>query len=181
MIPTFEDVYKLTATIGSHASFEREECEFYYQLLRELPDKATVVEIGVQYGRSTSILAQLSILKHFDLHLIDLYEEDESPKAIRVAMDMLVRLGVEFTLYKRESKDVPTTHMKRPGLVLIDGEHSFDFVQADLARWTGADIIACHDYPRESGVARAVDQWQMFGDYEPIGLVGSLKAFRRKA
>jgi hypothetical protein len=51
--------------------YSREELTALYELAEGLPDGARVVEIGVLYGRSASVLMALSKSKGFDLRFID--------------------------------------------------------------------------------------------------------------
>jgi len=57
---TFDKVMKLTRTISSPAAFEDPECELYWTALSSLPDGSTIVEVGLQYGRSSSIALQVA-------------------------------------------------------------------------------------------------------------------------
>jgi len=65
MIPTFDDVMRLTSTISSYEVFQPAECQAMYDTLLQLPDGATVVEVGCDYGRSSSLIFQVAKAKNF--------------------------------------------------------------------------------------------------------------------
>lgn len=78
-------------------------------------------------------------------------------------------------------------------LLLIDGDHHYRAVRADLVGWTPkippGGIVACHDYaplpkhlaklPELEGVRRAVNEWAERAKWERILAPDSLAAFRR--
>src|SRR5229473_30084 len=71
MIPTFEEVMRLTGTISSYEVFQPAECEAMYDTLLQLPDGATVVEVGCDFGRSSSLIfpvakAKVCLIIHID-------------------------------------------------------------------------------------------------------------------
>src|SRR5882724_13312541 len=65
MIPTFDEVMTLTSTISTYEVFQPAECEAMYDTLLLLPDGATIVEVGCDYGRSSSLIFQLAKAKNF--------------------------------------------------------------------------------------------------------------------
>src|SRR5229473_2499733 len=65
MIPTFDEVMRLTSAISSYEVFQPTECEAMYDTLLQLPDGATVVEVGCDFGRSSSLIFQLARAKNF--------------------------------------------------------------------------------------------------------------------
>ena len=58
--PTLAEVMELTDTISGHTAFEGIECAKYFELLMSLPWRANIVEIGLQFGRSSSIALQVA-------------------------------------------------------------------------------------------------------------------------
>src|SRR3989304_4190401 len=99
---TFDQVMELTRTVSSHTAFEDAECRAYYELLMGLPHGATVVEIGLQFGRSSSIVMQESLEKHFDYHGVDPFVDP--PNARDEWMALAQRLGVPVKIYLMESE-----------------------------------------------------------------------------
>src|SRR5882724_6510928 len=65
MIPTFSEVMALTSTVSCMEVFQPAECQAMYDTLLQLPDGATVVEVGCDYGRSSSLIFQLARAKNF--------------------------------------------------------------------------------------------------------------------
>src|SRR5713226_6412212 len=76
MIPTFDEVMRLTSTISSYEVFQPAECEAMYDTLLQLPDGATIVEVGCDFGRSSSLIFQLAKAKNFLTIHVDPWESN---------------------------------------------------------------------------------------------------------
>jgi hypothetical protein len=69
---TFEDIYSTRVEQCSHeTAFSKEEAKALYELLQTLPEHANVVEIGVEFGRSTTIIGHVAKEKNFNFTAID--------------------------------------------------------------------------------------------------------------
>ena len=155
---TFEEVWKVTDTISSETAYSREEGELLYNLLTALADGSCILEIGCEYGRSTSIIAQVSKQKQFDIHLIDPFPQLEPYLS---CTRMLFDHAVHFNLYRGKSQSVGPS-VDRIHLLHIDGDHSYESLKTDCRLWMPlATFAVFHDYGRESlpDVKEAVDDY----------------------
>jgi len=59
MSKTFEEAYAVTSRMCPDTyTFEKPECRKYWELLTQLDPTSVVVEIGLQFGRSSTLVAQ---------------------------------------------------------------------------------------------------------------------------
>ena len=152
---TFEQAYEFTSKIGSHTSYDLAECRLLFTVAMRIPMAGVMVEIGCEYGRSSSILLQVAKARGAELHLV---EPDPKPELLA----MLRSLEYPFLLNAAKSIDAYALP-DYADLAHIDGDHSYEAVLYDLemvSRFTHGYII-CHDYQRESlpEVTRAVDEF----------------------
>jgi cephalosporin hydroxylase len=158
---TFEKVYEFTSTIGSHTSFEKEECGEYFDLLMELPEKSLIVEVGLEYGRSSSIALQVALERNLIYRGIDIAPKEEWFLKLSELADALgPRFGGRFGM------DSKTVLVQFPiAAILIDGDHSYEGVKADcehfLPHVVKGGYALFHDFRRESlpDVTRAVTEY----------------------
>ena len=183
-VPTFDQVMAVTRGISSHTAFEEPECRAYYDLLCSLPDGATVLEIGLQFGRSSSIVAQLEKAKKFRYIGVDPFTQP--PDAQKAWIDLMRRLAGAYQLYKMKSADVPP--LPPLDLALIDGDHWADGVRTDcrlvLPLIKAGGYALFHDYGREPlpdvypTVHAEMIAAQMTGDWQELPTVGTLGIWR---
>lgn len=182
---TFEEAYKLTDTISAELAFDREESSLYFDLLMGLPDHSRVLEIGCQYGRSTSILAQVAKEKHFEIHLVDDYNEAESLDAMICCLTMLHEVGVNFNLHRMKSALAAIEVSSQDiALTLIDGDHSYTGVISDIVYYGSiSELLVLHDFGRESlpDIRQAWTHSKAVQDFIFIEQRGTLAAFRKKS
>jgi hypothetical protein len=149
--------------------YSREELIALYDLAEGLPDGARVVEIGVLYGRSASVLMGLSKSKGFDLRFVDPFVLQGKDAALGFAK-LAAGMGVPFTLYRMKSMDVPWNANHRIDLLHVDGDHSPEGVKADC-EWlqfvkSGGFAVfhdyGSRDYPQVKAVVdRTCSGWRM--------------------
>lgn len=150
---TFEEAMQLTSGVSAPAAFEQDECQSLYDALQGLPTCATVLEVGCEFGRSSSLLAQVAREKQFRLVFIDPFVDPASTPRWMATMH---GIGVPFTLLHmtteqavRESRIPRVIHF-----ALIDGDHTEAGVTADcdaILPWMTWDgVVAAHDYGRDS-------------------------------
>lgn len=154
---------QLTSTVSGAAAFEADECLAYYNTLTSLPDNAVVVEIGLQFGRSSSIAAQVGKAKQFEYIGIDPFTDP--PEAAEAWTRMMQGIGMPYALLKMRS-DRAYGHIDGIDCILIDGAHDFESVLEDCAYLDRTPVGAYalfHDYGRDSlpGVYRAVNTWMV--------------------
>ena len=179
---TFDQAYEFTKTIGSHTSFEKEECEAYFDILMTIPPKSLIVEVGLEYGRSSSIALQVAIECGLIYRGVDISPKEEwFTKLAPLADSLGNRFGGRFGW---DSKSVTVSFPI--SAILIDGDHSYEGVKADcehfLPHVSIGGFAMFHDIDRESlpDVTRAVREY--FGvhvGWQHVTTVGTLGVWRR--
>lgn len=160
---TFEEAYEFTSKIGSHTSFELEECLAYFTLLMSLPVGSRIVEVGLEYGRSSSIALQVAKELLLSYVGIDPFMQENGDEAYLAWKRMADESGAVYALYKIRSSAFPVS--VSVDVVLIDGDHSYEGVLADckhfLPHVNRGGFAMFHDYHRESlpDVTNAVDEY----------------------
>ena len=124
---TFEEAMQLTRTISSSTAFEDSECEAYFDILMSLPEDALIVEIGLEYGRSSSIALQVTQEHGLRYYGIDPFTdiEDAYPRWF----DMAKQTGAMYRLAVMHSHEAVIGEPVH--CILIDGDHSYDAVVDD--------------------------------------------------
>src|SRR6266849_3151197 len=164
MIPTFDEVMCLTNTISSYEVFQPAECEAMYDTLLLLPDGATIVEVGCDFGRSSSLIFQVAKAKNFLTIHIDPWLDlpDRASEWMKV---MCERCSYHPFILLRMTTVQATTHIMQLttngiDLAFIDGSHDQEVVEDDLwevaSRVKPGGFLTAHDYP-SAGVSEAVD------------------------
>lgn len=191
---TFDEAMKLTRTVNCPGVYSDEALEALWRAATECPDYSAIVEIGCEWGRSTSLLAQVAKDRRMYLVLIDPFVKhlDGTPGSLvaQSAVKMLVDLDVSFCLLRGYSHRVPY-NFGPISLLHIDGNHSSGFLEADMRRFLPYVVdggFACfHDYgnpePYTKEVKDTVDrviaeEWAS-AKFEEMGLVDTCKVFRK--
>lgn len=179
---TFEDAMVLTRTIGSPTSFEDKECRAYFDTLMTLAEDSLIVEIGLEYGRSSSVALQVAALRQHRYVGIDI---DVKPEW----MDMSYRMSPRpwMRVHIGRSGDRGLSDVRGINAILIDGDHTYTGVLADcqhfLPHVAPKGYAMFHDYRRESlpDVTLAIDAYFNVCEesWEPVGLFGTLGIWRR--
>ncbi len=127
---TFDQVYAVTDKISDVRSFSENEARCYWGLLTQLPAEAVVVEIGLQWGRSSSLVAQAALAQGF-MHIgIDPFVDP--PEARLALVKLMDRFGHKFILVKEHSQTLHGRFHMDVDLALIDGDHSPEGVENDV-------------------------------------------------
>lgn len=184
---TFNEVMEFTRTVSSNAAFEDPECLEYYHVLNGLNGYATVIEIGLQYGRSSAVALQIAKFKPFHYIGIDPFIGHQEVR--RSWEDMARRVGSAYNLHIIPSREFRTQIKNFIDCVLIDGDHSYNGVRADCENflpYVKHDGYALfHDYGRDSlpEVYAAVSEYMKHHDreWELVNHVGCLGVFKRVA
>lgn len=180
---TFEEVMELTRTVSSNTAFEDEECLAYFDVLMGLPENALIVEVGLEYGRSSSIALQVGKERSLHYHGIDPFDDREM---FQEWARMATTSGHHsWFVSHAKSSDVRFTYAI--DAILIDGDHSYEGVKADcehfLPHVVSGGYAMFHDYARESlpGVFLAVNEYMLAHDQEwnHEQHVGTLGIWRR--
>lgn len=189
MIPTFEEVHELTKTRIDQVAFEPIEAEAYYNAILSMPrDYSTLIEIGLQYGRSSSIPLQLQPHLKFRYIAIDPFIQVDHNDHTNAAAEWLrmwaklePRPQVELKLCKSGDLRLPNSN-----LMLVDGDHSEIGIQTDINQVFDSvfnrGLALFHDYGRSSlpQIKRTVDGMLSRQLWDLEGVYGTLAIFRRK-
>ena len=181
----FDSVMKLTATVGSPVLLEPDECALFYRTLTQLEAGSSILEIGVSYGRSTSLILQEAKTQGHDVDLVDPFLDE--PDSLRRFIQMAGNTDANFSLHKMTAERwfASGRSLNIYDFIHIDGSHVYADVAADCKRLdyltaSGAFVLF-HDYGRESlpDVKKAIDE--KIGEvWERVDLVGTLLVVRRK-
>tara|TARA_R110000868_G_scaffold167806_3_gene402272 strand:- start:1395 stop:1934 length:540 start_codon:yes stop_codon:yes gene_type:complete len=178
---TFDEVMVLTRTISSETAFDEAECRAYFDLCNVLPEGSVVVEIGLQFGRSSSIAGQLAEANGLTYIGIDPFNEKNNA---RTRWKLLMgTVHPSYILFEVESSYAPTELMSDIDLALIDGNHSAEGVRIDcrllkpLVKPGGH--ICFHDFEREPLPDVALVAREEMADWTHVGTYGTLGVFRK--
>ena len=169
-LPTLEEVMALTGTISNIHQLQIVECEAMYETLCELPDGATIVEVGCDEGRSSSIMFQLAKAKNFVTVHIDPWQW--FPDRAKNWMEMMSeRCSYHPFILLRMTTEEAAGFVERLtpqgiDLAFIDGSHDQDVIKKDLqivaSRIKPGGFLTAHDYP-SAGVADEIDPFVAHG------------------
>ena len=183
---TFDEVMVLTRTVSGPAAFEDNECRAYYDLLAALQPGSVIVEIGLQFGRSSSIALQVAKARGLIYCGVDPFTDPPEAKAEWIKMRD--RICYFSCLYPNKTKDVAAILPTAVDLALVDGDHLYDGVATDcqvlMPRIVRGGYLLFHDYGRESlpevySAAQAALA-PLKDDWEELPTVGTLGIWRRK-
>lgn len=189
MIPTFDEVMSLTSQISCHEVFEPAECEAMYDTLVSLPDGATVVEIGCDYGRSSSLILQVAAAKGFRTIHVDPWHDlpDRAKQWMELTCETMNYhpfILLRMTTEEAEETIYYLTYLAPRGidLAFIDGSHDQAVVERDLqivgSRVKHGGFLTAHDYP-SAGVSEAIDAYVATG-WEKVRQAGGFGVWRRQ-
>ncbi len=162
----------LTKTIGNIHILQLDECKAMYDTLCELPDGATIVEIGCDRGRSSSLIFQVAEAKGFLTIHIDPWHRDYDNGTQATKAKYWMELMCErcrynpFILLRMETIEAaPYLQGLTPqgiDMAFIDGCHDQAVVESDLkivaSRIKYGGFLTAHDYP-SGGVTEAIDPY----------------------
>lgn len=166
------------------------ELELLWGAARQAPRGKRIVELGTFKGRSAALLWAAGRTTGAELTTIDRYSY-ESPELggsdpVRVANN-LQAVGVDPLPHIVEGEsDVVPQYVEDVGMLFVDSDHRPEALQRELAVWepilADGAVVALHDYAWEDrfpGMTAFIDAY--FADWERIGAVGHMVAFRRGA
>jgi cephalosporin hydroxylase len=161
--------------------------EIYTEVVAKAEQGDILVEVGVAYGRSLSLLARLALdaRKRVRIIGIDLWLDEVTPYGGEenrelhakagsyyeaCVLEMMTHAPEEYanvTLLKMTSATAAEkfgASAMRPAFVFIDADHSYESVLADVMAWAplvkDGGLLAGHDCtPSYPGVERAVREY----------------------
>ena len=170
---SLEEVQKYTQQIPEW--FYPEEIHSMYHMVVGLPDHATIVEVGVCYGRSASIYLQIGEHKPLNIYLVDSYDREDSKLAKASCLQLIRMIGPDLhrgsSLHTNWVPSVQAAegfpvkgYPDKIDLLHIDADHSYEAVKADCEAWLPkmkSGGLACfHDYGvSRTGVQQAVEEY----------------------
>lgn len=182
---TFDEAMVLTRTVSSSTAFEDDECRAYFDVLMSLPPDSLIVEVGLEYGRSSSIALQVAKEHGLRYWGIDSFSDEVASKWLDMALPFAN--PPRFKLWRQPSNDFMIT--EPIAAILIDGDHTYEGVMADcehfLPHVMQGGYAMFHDYARESlpGVTQAVQEYWLAHSVEWMPEVmrstGTLGIWRR--
>ena len=184
---TFEEVYNKVEESSHEVAFNKGEAQKLYELLMELPKRSNVVEIGIQYGRSTTVFAEVSKLRSHHFTAIDPWVEDVSEEAKGHVYSQMSKYDWKFDLISKKSHDAFKKYHKKIDLIHIDGDHTYEGVMTDMKDWCpkvkSGGYILFDDYGHDSlpEVFKAVSEYMIPDYYDYVGRYGDkLGVFKKK-
>ena len=133
---SFEEVYRLADKSSAEVAFNRGEMSIMYDLLTNLIDNANVVEIGIQFGRSTTVIGLIAKEKNFHFTAVDNWREDVSSEA-RAHVDKVLIKELKLPIHIIDSTSRSAAHKYKRDIdfIHIDGDHTFNGVITDMEKW----------------------------------------------
>lgn len=168
-----------------------EEQKCLHELALTVPAGGTILEIGGEYGMSTSIFC-LAAAGHAQIITIDLFPSELLKQHISNLAEAGFGAGSERIV--GDSHEIGLTWHSPIHLLFIDGDHTYEGVKKDIALYTGhvvcGGLVAFHDcanmenttpHPLHYEVTRAVNEWySKRGRYwQIVKAVNSMLVFQR--
>lgn len=150
-----------------------ENMDFYDVLIKMLPTKAKMLEMGVFYGRGLIYLAEHS---DFEIYGVDQFVKDQMPHQLEEVKDdrdfyemCISNLFASGTQRRITLISLPSDRAVKMfanhslDCVFLDGNHSYEAIAQDIALWRSkvkqGGILAGDDYIEPwGGVIKAVDE-----------------------
>ena len=179
---SFEEVMALTRGVSGAEAFNERECAAYFDLATAIPPGSTIVEIGLQFGRSSSIVAQVA--KDRGNTYIGVDPFTQPPESGPEWKALMERIGIKPILYEMKTEELPRGWCQSLiYLALIDGCHNEREIRIDCAAVLPlvpvGGHVCFHDYGRESlpevyptvnAVMAELPEWHEVGIYGTLGV-----------
>lgn len=156
----FETLYTDRVEKCSHeTAFNKEEARALFNLAYEIPAASNILEIGVEYGRSTAVLATVAADRGHDFTAVDPIIRDHVKQNHKLWNP---RINLFEGTSQQAILEFPWT---RFNLIHIDGSHEYEDVLFDCHAWAprvlpgGFICFDDYDHPGLEGVKEAVDEY----------------------
>lgn len=139
----------------------------YRQLVEQVPNYGSIIELGVWKGRSLCSVADIIRRKGINVYAVDTFEgtpnegdnhEDAKTDDLQqVFTDNLKQFRINAETFCMTTDEAARQITRKFDLVFIDADHTLEAVTSDLEKWLPKckGVIAGHDYELES-VRKAV-------------------------
>jgi len=147
---TFRQAIELTSTVGSNASYEDDALEMLWFAAASLPRLSQIVEIGCEYGRSSSLLLQLARERGYQgPHFVDPFLTYSGYSATAF-IQVMIKIKHHFHLHVMTTREAYPSLPLLINLLHIDGDHTSQGLQIDcdllLPRIISGGYAVFHDY-----------------------------------
>lgn len=173
----FDKLWKFTDTIPG--SFTRLSGEKLYEYAIDVPHNGIVIEVGVDQGRSASLLLNAAEINDFFLILVDSWESvliDNMKKVQTLARLFPI---ADYDIWNMTSIQAAAQFNGEIDLIHIDSNHYAPNPQLDCEAWLpklASGGVACwHDYDSTfHAVKEAVDKytegWEHLGNWDSLAI-----------
>lgn len=143
-----------------------QEKYYLFNIARNLPGNAEIVELGSYLGASTSFLAEGAQHRKNRIYCVDSWTNDAMSEGRRDTYQQFLTntacYGDTVTPIRGLTVEVASVFAERVDLLFIDADHSYEAVTADLKSWlpklrSGAWLLM-HDWGWAEGVRRAIQE-----------------------
>lgn len=162
---TLEEIYQIVEESSHETAFNFGEVDGLFRQLLTLRSKALIVEVGVQFGRSTTVLAEYQKERPFT-KVIVIDNWVETPEAEKHFLSQIKKHNWNLEVLSMDSAEASKLIGDRKiDLLHIDGDHRYEGVLADCENFipkVRKEGIVCFDdygHPNLDGVKKAI------GDY----------------
>jgi predicted O-methyltransferase YrrM len=185
------DLAAIRATDGELSS---DEATLLYDLARAAAG-GCIVEIGTFHGKSTVACALGTRAgQNARVYAVDPFlpftgvcggRFGPADKTVLLRNLLLADVGEQVWLLHTTSVQAARGWSERVALLWIDGDHSYEAVQADVQAWMPfvipGGVVAFHDARNPAlGPYRVTEELLAGGDFERAGGVGSISVLRRR-
>ena len=186
---TLGEIYQIVEESGHETAFNKGEVEGLLKTLFSIDKPKILVEIGVEFGRSTSVFAEFqkgSAIKTSFFAVDNFSYPNLGADRFHVKAQM-EKHNWKYVLIERDSQEYAEIFDLPIDLIHIDGDHSYEGVKKDCQSWlpkVRPGGYACFDdygHPGLDGVKQAVDEYVgKTGEWDFIKLWGNKLAVFRK-
>ena len=166
------------------------EAQFLYENAEQLPDNATIVEMGTWDGRSAAILGLAVEKRGGRVYTIDHYNHsviygpgNQYHSLLRTQNNFIDKDIRNVVPLQGISSEIAAQWTVPIELLFIDGDHKYESVKKDIEDWlpkvVQGGVVLFHDYNSGEGVLPAVDEAINEGKLEKGDQVESLLCTKR--
>lgn len=177
---TLDEIYQIVEQSSHETAFNKGEVAALYKYLHLIP-VGNVLEIGIEYGRSTSVIAEIQKERGYKFYAVDPFNvQDNGAEAKAHVLSQIKKYKWNINLLEMTSEKAKAKLIgKKFNLIHIDGDHSYEAVRLDCDLWLSniekGGFVCFDDYGHNSlpGVFQAVTEYMSeHGGFKYIGRFG---------